>query len=368
MKLRILAIIAPLAFPAFAHADGVRPAIGKPLQQAQALIAAQKYSAALAKLHEASAIGGLTPYETLAINELRGEATGDAGDYAQAASAYQAALASGAAPAAQKLALTQSVAGLYDRAGDTWNAIIWLNRYIAEGGEDASTRALLPQLYFQAGDYTYAAQSEKSEISHDRAAGQKPMNAQWQLLAAAAQKSGDAQTYQTALNGLLVNDPSPAYWASAIGSLQAQPGFPDSLQLDVYRLRRATGTLTAPGDYEDYAERAILAGQPQEARAVIAQGFANHSLTDQTDAGHAQRLQTLLASAQENHPDLLAQTPLDQAIATFQAGNNRAALAAFNQVAAAHAATDPEASLARLWAIRAATSFTGYASQGVIGR
>jgi len=358
MKLRIFAAIASLTIPALAQADGVRPVVGRPLQQAQALIAAQKYSAALAKLHEAAGVGGLTSYESLAINELRGEAAGDAGDYTQAAAAYQAALACGAAPPAQKPALIQAIAGLYDRAADTQKAIIWLNRYIAEGGEDASTRALLPQLYFQAGDYTHAAQAETAEIAHNRATGQKPLDTQWQLLAAAAQKSGDALAYQNALNDLLVNDPSPVYWASAISNLQGRPGFPDSLQLDIYRLRRATGTLTAPGDYEDYAERAILAGQPSEARAVIAQGFANHSLTDQTDAGHAQRLQTLLASVQENHPDAPPETQLDQAIAAYEAGNTRAALATFNQIAGAANPANTEASLARLWAIRAAAPLT----------
>jgi len=359
MKLRILILVSSLAIPALAHADAVRAVVGKPLRQAQALIAAQEYQAALAKLQAAAAMAGLTPYEKLVINELRGEAAGDAGDYSQAAAAYAAALASGMTPAAQRPALTQAIAGLYDRAGDTQNAIVWVNRYIAAGGEDASTRALLPQLYFQAGDYAQADQAETSEIAHDRATGQKPLDAQWQLLAAAAQKSGDAQAYQTALDGLLANDPSPAYWASAIGNLVAQPGFPDGLLLDVYRLRRATGTLTAPGDYEDYAERAILAGQPAEARAVIAEGFAHHILSPQTDAGHAQRLQTLLASSQENHPDLPAKTPFDQAFAAFQSGNSHAAIATFNQIAGATYAKTPEASLAHLWAIRAAAPSTG---------
>jgi hypothetical protein len=358
MKLRILLAASSLAIPALARADTVRAAVGKPVQQAQALIAAQKYQAALDKLHATAAIGGLTPYEKLVINELRGEAAGDAGDYTQAAAAYEAALATGAAPAAQRPALNGAIAGLYDRAGDTPNAVVWLNRYIAAGGEDPSTRALLPQLYFQAGDYKNAAQSETAEIAHDRATGQTPLDAQWQLLAAAAQKSGDAQTYQAALDYLLSYDPSPAYWATAIDNLVAQPGFPDGLWLDLYRLRRATGTLTAPGDYEDYAERAILAGQPTEARAVIAEGFARHILNDQTDAGHAQRLQTLLASSRENHPDSPAQTPLDQAVAAFQSGNSHAALAAFNQIAGATPAKSPESNLAHLWAIRAAAPST----------
>jgi hypothetical protein len=129
--------------------------------------------------------------------------------------------------------------------------------------------------------------------------------------------------------------------------------------LDIYRLRRATGTLTAPGEYEDYAERAVLAGRRQEARDVITQGFSAQILTAQTDAGHAERLRTLLVSAP---PDTTApQSPLDAAIADFESGNGAAAIAAFNQIAGLPGAApaSPDASLARLWAIRAARPVSG---------
>jgi hypothetical protein len=337
-----------LAHPAAAQT--LRPAVGRPLQQAENLIRVQNYNAALAKIQQAAAVHGLSTDESLTIAELRGEAEAGAGDYGAAAGAYRQALATGAVPAAEQLTLVQAIAGFYDRAGDNADAITWLNRYIAGGGQDSGTRALLAQVYYQSGDFSGADKAAAADIAHDRAAGQKPPAAEWQILASAAQKSGDAQGYQTALFGLLAHDPSPAYWAAAINALVATPGFPDRLTLDVYRLRRATGTLSAPGAYEDYTERAILAGRKAEAKAVLAEGFESHILTTATDAGHASRLQTLLAADQV---DTAPQTALDQAIAAFEAGNTQAAIAGFNQVAGQ--APSPDAALARLWAIRAAS-------------
>jgi len=67
-------------------------------------------------------------------------------------------------------------------------------------------------------------------------------------------------------------------------TLVSAPGFPDRLTLDVYHLRRATGALTAFGQYEDFTERASQAGRPDEAGAVLADGFTAQILTQATDS------------------------------------------------------------------------------------
>jgi len=346
-----------------AHADTVRAAVGKPVEQAQALIRTGNYAAALAKLRKAAAVPDRTPYENLMIAELRGTAAADAGDYSQAANAYQSALATGAVPAAQQTPFVQAIAGFFARAGDNADALIWLNRYIAAGGQDAATRALLAQIYYQSGDYANADHAAAADISVQVKAGRKPLESEWQLLASAAEKTGDQRGYQTALEGLLADDPRPQYWSAAIDRLLAAPNFPDRLILDVYRLRRATATLTAPGDYEDYAERAILAGHPEEAKAVLADGFAKGILTAQTDSGHAARLRALVKQPNGANTNIQpassanAATPslLDRGIGDFNANNLAAARADFAAAAGGGDAstTDPDAALARLWALRA---------------
>jgi hypothetical protein len=356
MKYATLLLTALLALPFAARADTVRPAVGKPLQQAEALIQEKNYPEALLKLQHAAAVPHLSPYESLIIAEVRGAADSGAGNYRDAAADYQQVLAAGNAPQAQQTQLIAAIASFYYQAADYPSAITWVNRYITAQGQDPRTRLLLAQAYYQSGDYPHAEQAAERDVQAAQITGQAVPESELQLLATSAQKSGDQPGYQVALRGLLVHYPSPQYWATAIDGVVATPGFPDRLTLDVYRLRRATGTLTAPGEYEDYAERAILAGRLQEARAVIAQGFASHNLNDQTDQGHAKRLQTLLAKGQ---PDTAGapQTGLDQAIAAFQAGDSAAAIAAFNKIAGA--ANMPDANLAGLWAIRAASPVSG---------
>jgi tetratricopeptide (TPR) repeat protein len=293
MRHFLLASVFLSVLPYSAGAATVRASVGRPLQQAEALIQKHEYQAALKKTQQASAVGGLTPYESTVIAEVRGEAAAGAGDYAQAANAYQAVLASGSVPKATQLQLIQAVSGFYYRAKDYPNAVAWVNRYIGAGGEDSQTRALLAQSYYQEADYRHAEQAVLEAQKVAQSTDQALTEGQLQILADSAQKLGDLEGYTRALDALLMAYPNRRYWAEAIVSLAAQSGFPDRLALDVYRLRRATGTLTAAGDYEDYAERAILVGQPVEAKSVIDEGFSYGILTDATDSGHAERLKTL---------------------------------------------------------------------------
>jgi hypothetical protein len=347
VRLLILACVtATTLLPASVLADTAREAVGRPLQRAEALIQAGNYHAALAQLQKASDVGSLTPFERVAIAQLHGTAEAGTGNFQQAAADYQTVLAAGSQPPAAQMAFTQAIAGFYFQAGDFPQTVTWVNRYIADGGHDARTQALLPQAYFQEGDYA-AAEHAVQRAQHNGAALPQ---AELQLLAYSAQKIGDQPGYLSALTALLQSYPSPSTWNAAITTVAGAPDFPDALTLDVYRLRRATHTLTAAGDYEDYTERAILAGQPLEARAVIDEGFTNGILNSSTDNGHAARLKAL---ADSNSPPAAAPGPADPlqpAIAQYQAGQAAAAATSFT-----HLANTPdnsaETALALLWAI-----------------
>jgi hypothetical protein len=238
------------------------------------------------------------------------------------------------------LPFIQAIAGFYYSAGDAPDTITWVNRYMAAGGSDPRTRALLAQAYYQQGEYAQA------EAAVQREHGVLP-EAELQLLAAAAQKAGDSAGNAAALQALLTNYPNPQYWNEAITQLTATPDFPDSLTLDVYRLRLATHTLTAPGDYEDYTARAILAGRPAEARQVIDAGFTSGILNATTDNGHAARLKALADGSPP--PGAAVQDPLQAGIDAYEAGADATAVADFKNVAAGSDAS--VAALARLWAI-----------------
>src|SRR5690349_6030135 len=49
----------------------LRSSVGKPLQEAKNLAAAGNYSAAMAKVHEAESVGGLTGEERNIINQMK---------------------------------------------------------------------------------------------------------------------------------------------------------------------------------------------------------------------------------------------------------------------------------------------------------
>ena len=358
MKSFLLLGAALCVLPFYAGASTVRPAVGKPLQQAETLISRQDYHAALQKVQQAKAVAGLTSYESLMIAQVQGAAAAGAGDYPAAATAYQAVLASGTASAAEKITLTQAIAGLYYQAQDYPHAAAWTTRYIDAGGSDPHARILLAQSYYQAGDFAHAEQAAWRDVKAATPGGAAPPEGELQLLASSAEKSADQQGYRTALELLLKAYPAPAYWAQAIALVTASPDFADGLTLSVYRLRLATGTLSAPADYEDYTERAILAGQPAEAKRVINQGFSTGILSAATDSGHAERLRTLAAAKAQGASIVLAAQPqgdpLAAGIVAFNAGQKTQAVQLFQTVPSYN---DPDGSaaaqLARLWAIRA---------------
>jgi hypothetical protein len=358
MKLSILIGAALIALPRATSADTMRPAIGKPLQQAEALIQKQDYRAALLKVQQASAVGGLTKYETVVIAQVRGMAAADAGDYGQAASAYQTVLASGTEPPATQMQLIQAITGFYYEEQNYSQTITWVNRYIAVHGNDLRTRALLAQSFYQEGDYSHAEQAAGQEVKAAQVTGQALPEGELQLFASTAQKSNDQSGYAAALEALLKAYPSPTYWMEAIAFVTGLPGFPDQLTLDVYRLKLATGTLTVPADYEDYTERAILASRWAEAKMVIDKGFGLGILTPQTDAGHAARLRTLAERDAATHPQEQEKAGdeaslLDRGIAYFYSGANDRAIQNFEDVPdyATDFLSNPPALLARLWAI-----------------
>jgi hypothetical protein len=335
-----LLLSAVLLLPGLAKADTVRPAVAKFLLQAENDLKSQKYTAVLAEVSRAEAVGGLSPYESLVVAQLRGGAAAGAGQYELAARSYQIVLANNATPANEKRPLLQAVAGFYSRAGDNAQTITWVNKYIAAGGTDPQTRALAVQADYSLGHYQAVVQDVKRE-------GASASEPELQLAASAAQKAGDKQAYFETLQTLLKVHPSPAYWNQAIALVQTAPGFPDSLTLDVYRLHLATKTLNQPGDYEDYAERALLANQAVEAKHVLDAGFGSGALTAQTDGGHATRLQAL-ADKNSANPSMPPSTPLDQAIV---AGKGFAAVPGYGQ----GQLVDAAGALARLWGIETQT-------------
>ncbi|HEX4858791.1 MAG TPA: hypothetical protein VFV17_07200, partial [Usitatibacteraceae bacterium] len=253
--------------------EKVRPEVGKPLQAASDLLKAGKYKDALAKIREADAAGGKTPYETYMIESMRGSAAAGAREFDTAIKAFEAVINSGKAPAAQQIKIIESLATTYYNNRDYPNAIKWAQRYIKDsGGSGGQVRTLLIQSYFQSGDFAATAREALADIQADEKAGRQPNEEKLLLLANAYLRQKNSAGYVATVEKLLTYYPKKSLWADIISRLQKKPGFSDRLALDVFRLQLATGNLSATNDFMEMAQLAIQAGYPSEGKKVVDEG------------------------------------------------------------------------------------------------
>jgi tetratricopeptide (TPR) repeat protein len=251
--------------------DTVRPEVGKPLQEAQKLVADHKYKEAMAKVQQADAAKNKTPYESFVIDEVRGFAARGAGDTVTAIKSFEAIVAANRLPAAEQLRYEQTLALDYYTAKDYPKSIQWATRYAKEGGSDGQVRTLLAQSYYLAGDYATAGKELQAQIEAARHAGQTPPEGLLTMLADSALKQKDEAGYTEALRLLVAAYPKKEYWLPLLHQIEREPSFAGRLQLDLDRIKLATGTLASPADYLDMTQLALADGLPGEAKRTIGQ-------------------------------------------------------------------------------------------------
>jgi hypothetical protein len=292
MNRLIAAVAAVLVFGA-AHGQGVRPELGKPMQAAQELIKAGKFRDALAKVHEADAIGGKSPAETLLVERMRLAAASGAGDADTAAKAFETVGAS--ASGADKLRMIESIAGTYYRAKDYAKAQQWYQRYFREGGTNSANRTLMIQTQYLSGDLAGVSKELMADIQGAERSGATPSEDRINMLMNAAIKQHDVSSEAFALERLVMYYPKKEYWVTLLSRLQRKPGFSDRLALDTYRLSLATGSMTAGADFSEMAQLALQAGSGAEAKQVVDKGFAVGALGTGPEADRSKRLRDLIA-------------------------------------------------------------------------
>lgn len=304
-----------LAGPVLAEKDSLRPAVGKPLQEAQKLIQAKKFKEALGPIGEAEKVGGLTAYESFVTAQMRGAASAGAGDALGAANAFEKVLAAKRLPPEQQLQITEAVAGTYLRAKDYPKAIQWIQTYKASGGTKPDVLNLLPQAYYLSGDYKRAGQETAALVNATEKAGGKPSEDQLKLLASSLQKQNDMAGYTASLEKLVRYYPTPAYWADVIQRTATKPGFSRNLDLDMYRLLRATGNLTQAKDYMEAAQLAVQAGLPGEAKILVDEAYAKQifGTGSASDTERQGRLKTLVEKKAAEDQKIIASTDADVA-------------------------------------------------------
>lgn len=227
------------------QAATVRPAVGKPLQQAISLANSGKGSAALAKVNEAESVGKLTPSEQQAIAQTKSYIAAKTGS------------GGGATGCKAKFANDYNAGRYHDVVGADADCLR------KSGAFDAQSQIIVAQAYYLMGDY-----GTTIRMLHNMGQSDQVLS----LLMSAAGKQGDTQTEGQVAERLILKGQSK-YWTYLLASADATHGLSDHENLDIYRIRYLTGNMRNKDDYELMTQLAIQLKFPTEAQTVAQKGF-----------------------------------------------------------------------------------------------
>ena len=268
-------------------AETMRPEVGRPLQEAQALMKQGKNREALAKLREADNVGNKTANESYVIERVRAAAASASGDNEAAAKSFETLIASGRLSAAEKDKFSEGLVGLYIRAKDYGKANAAINRQLKER-DNPSLRQLLIQNYYVSGNLSQAEQ-ELRNIEK----GGKLNEDQLGLLANIQLKKGDKEGYVGTIEKLAASYPKVSYWTDLLNRVVTKPGYSNRLNVDVYRLKLANNLLKKPSEYVEMTQLVLQAKAPAEALKIIDKGYKAGILGVGAEAARHQRLKDL---------------------------------------------------------------------------
>jgi hypothetical protein len=287
-----------------ADAQGLRPEVGKPLQQASDLLKAGKSKEALAKVREAESVPNRTPAEQLTIDRMKAAAAQRAGDTAATVQALEAVYAKTGGTEQGQVA--EQLAAIYAQQRNNAKAAEWLNKAVQAGNNSASVKQMQSYLESASGDYAAVARDAGAAVAAAEQAGRRPEENDLLRLADAQQRLGNNAGYINTLEKLLFNYPKKDYWNAYLGRLPRKAGFADRFALDVLRLRLASGTMSKADDFMEMAQLSLQGGLPAEARRTIEQGYKSGVLGTGAEAARQQRLRDLAVKQEGEQKAALA--------------------------------------------------------------
>lgn len=286
-----------------AQAQGLRPEVGKPLQQAADLLKAGKARDALAKVREADNVGNKTPTENLMIDRIRGAAALRAGDPATAIRSFEAAYASGRLSAPEQAQIAEQIAFAFSQTKDWGKTREWVVKAQQAGASNPQLSQLLAYVNAQSGDYSAVARESQAAVNAAEQAGRRPDEGDLLRLADAQMRTGQGQAQTLTIEKLVAYYPKKDYFALYLNRLQSKSGFSDRHSLDVMRLRLATGNLTKAEDVMEMAQLALQARQAGEAKGVLTDAFASGLLGKSGDVERQKRLLALATQRVASAPN-----------------------------------------------------------------
>ena len=292
----LLALVAAFAFGT-SHAQGLRPELGKPLQQAAEYIKAGKGREALAKVREAEAVPNRTPAEQLMVDRMKAAAAQRAGDMATALQALEAVHPKTSGAEAGQIA--EQIASAYTQLKNVPKATEWVAKAQQAGNNSATLKQLQSYLQGASGDYTAIARDAAAAVAAAEQSGGRPTEADLLRLADAQQRTGQTGPQVATLERLLTLYPKKDYWNAYLSRLPRKPNFADRFGLDVLRLKLATGNLTKADEYMEMAQMAMQVGLPAEGLQIVDKGLAAKVLGIGPEAERHKRLRDLAVKKTE---------------------------------------------------------------------
>lgn len=219
----------------------------------------------------------------------------------------------------------------------------------AGGSTESNINVLLMDSYLNAGQVDKGWAIAKAEIEANRAAGKRPSEELYVRPAQAFQKANRNNDLLDALAMRVQDYPAPETWRNTLLIMLRQAGGDKEMNLDVLRLMRATGAMTARPEYSEYAALATEAGYPGEVVAVVKSGQAKGVIPAgdayfkgilDTQTPRAQS-DTAALAADATKPATLANPKAARATADALVGNGDYAKAIPLYEAALKAAADP---------------------------
>lgn len=293
------------------QAQGLRPEVGKPLQQASEFLKQGKAKEALAKVREAEAVGNRSSAEQLTIDRMKAAAAQRAGDMGTAIQALEAIYPK--VSGAEQGQIAEQLASAYASQRNNAKATEWLNRAVQAGNNSATVKQLQSYLQSASGDYGAIARDAAAAVAAAEQAGRRPDEGELLRLADAQQRTNNLAGYGSTLEKLLLNYPKKDYWNAYLARLPRKAGFAPRFELDVMRLRLASGTLTKTEDYMEMAQLALQAGLPSEGRRIAEQGFKAGVLGAGAEGARHQRLRDLATKQEGELKAAIAQQATDAA-------------------------------------------------------
>jgi hypothetical protein len=275
-------------------AQGLRAEVGKPLQQAGDYLRQGKAREALAKVREAEGAAGITAAERATIDRMKAAAAQRAGDFPTAIAALEgtASRASGA----ELGSVAEQLAAAYVQTRNNAKANEWLQKAVAAGNTSPTVRQMQQYLQSASGDFGAIAKAAAAEVQAAEQAGRRPAEDDLLRLADAQQRLNNTNGYVATLEKLLFNYPKKDYWSAYLGRLPRKAGFSPRYELDVLRLRLATGGLAKADEYMEMAQLSLQQGMATESRRIVEQGYKAGILGTGAEAGRHQRLRDLITT------------------------------------------------------------------------